>query len=650
MFPTIAEYNQTIQAKGGNAFKTLSNLTFIPSRTVPVKIYSYGSGSYAVVFKAKDYYNEFAIRCFISAEKENIDRYRSIDSYLKNLTASWITKIALLEDEINVGYQHYPVIKMDWIEGQLLNNFITQVIDNNSALTELQNEVVSVSKSLENLKIGHGDIQCGNVIVTKKADGKNIIKLIDYDGMYIPSFSNKMNLERGRTEFQHPNRSQIQYNEKIDRFSFWVILCAIEALKFDKSLWFEVMRGGFNTLDNLLFTGDDFKYFNNSKLVNRLYALNKPSLSFYLNKLNKFCNSLPDTVEPPTIFDSSEQPIENNIPITFPTNSFGKEVEIITSPIGAAVLTPTFQRIGTTPLKIDKEKYLGKTLVISYGTQFKQVPIEQSTTIIDLLFNEMVNPFTYPTQTQQVISSEQNHDNIPPLRTTQTPVQSESDNSGWIALGIIPVIVAAVFIIASINKKNESPSTPSVDNSNSYNTTASPPYADTAVPAVVDTDVSAPLPTVVDTSAIAAVIDTIATSPTNNEDNNTSIGYTDDNDITAEQAVRMFLGALANKDCDAAWNITYNPTWENKGKDWFCSYEAFGSVTKVLLGTIYTMSQSFTEAEIYVNYYTEDIINGNKCYKQKIVVKKISFDNNSTRWMIARMVNIEPPYDCQVNE
>src|SRR5258706_14187344 len=108
MFPTIAEYNQTIQTKGGNAFKTLSNLTFIPSRTVPVRIYSYGSGSYAVVFKAKDHYREFAIRCFISAEKENIDRYRKIDDYLKNLNASWITKIELLEDEINVGYQHYP--------------------------------------------------------------------------------------------------------------------------------------------------------------------------------------------------------------------------------------------------------------------------------------------------------------------------------------------------------------------------------------------------------------------------------------------------------------------------------------------------------------------------------------------------------------
>ncbi|WP_407524317.1 hypothetical protein PDL71_01185 [Lacibacter sp. MH-610] len=646
MFPTIAEYNQTIQAKGGNAFKTLSNLTFIPSRTVPVRIYSYGSGSYAVVFKAKEQYKEFAIRCFISAEKENIDRYRSIDSYLKNISASWITKTQLLEDEINIGYQHYPVIKMDWVEGQLLNNFITQVIDNNFALTELQNEVVSVSKSLEFLKVGHGDIQCGNIIVAKNVDGRNIIKLIDYDGMYIPSFSNKVNLERGRTEFQHPNRSQIQYNEKIDRFSFWVILCAIEALKFDKTLWFEVMKGGFNTLDNLLFIGDDFKYFNNSKLVNRLYALNQPSLTFYLNKLNKFCNSLPDSVEPPTIFDSSGQIIENIIPQPVPTEIFGSTIEIITSPIGAAVLTPTFQRIGITPLKIDKEKYIGKTLVISYGTQFKQVPIEQSTTIIDLHFNEKVNSFQNLNQSHQVNSLEQSYESVPPLQTVQTPVKSETDNSGWIIFGIIAVIFFAVIVVASVNKQNASSYTSSVDNSGSYNTTPSTSYIDTTA-AVVDTFA---YPAADTTAAIIAVDTTAAAILTTTEDNSTSFSYKDDYDMTSEQAVKVFLGALANKDCEAAWNITYNPTWEIKGKVWFCSYEAFGGVTKVLLGDIHTISQGYTEAEIYVNYYTEDIYNGNKCYKQKIVVKKTTFDNNKSRWMIARMVNIETPYDCQVNE
>ena len=92
--------------------------------------------------------------------------------------------------------------------------------------------------------------------------------------MYIPEFNNKINLERGRAEFQHPNREYIKFDEKIDRFSFWVILCALEALKFNKEFWKESTQGGYNSLDNLLFTSADFKNFSTSKLVNNLYSLN----------------------------------------------------------------------------------------------------------------------------------------------------------------------------------------------------------------------------------------------------------------------------------------------------------------------------------------------------------------------------------------
>lgn len=629
MFPTIAEYNQAIKSKGGNAFKTLSNLTFIPSRTVPVKIYSYGSGSYAVVFKAKDHFNEFAIRCFISAEQENIDRYRKIDSYLKNLNASWITKIELLEDEINVGYQHYPVIKMDWVEGQLLNNFITQIIDNNNALTELQKEVVSLSISLENLKIGHGDIQCGNIIVAKSGDGKNIIKLIDYDGMYIPSFSNKINLERGRTEFQHPNRSQIQYNEKIDRFSFWVILCAIEALKFDKSLWFEVMRGGFNTLDNLLFLGDDFKYFNNSKLVKRLYLLNISSLNFYLDKLNKFCNSSPEIVEFPSLFDYAnyEHPIESSQ--EFSTKNSNTEIQIITNPNGAAVLTSTFQRIGTTPLKIDKQKYLGKSLIITYGTQIKQLEILELTAVIDLTFSELKH--------QENVTS-----NLPiasPILTTPPNTPPESDNSGWIAFGvIIALIILAIAIIANINQKNVSAYNPN------YNSPQPTINTDTAVD-IIDSNVSVKIPAIEDTPIVRA--DTVSTEQVVSDEINYSQNLKDDYNLTPQEVLKIFFEALANKDCNLAWNKTYNTYWENKGQNWFCSSEAFGGIYKVIINSNYPIFQSSNEAVIQIDYYAEDIYYGNQCFEQKITLKKF-LSNYQTGWMITKMQNTKKPYSCEL--
>lgn len=461
MFPTIAEYNHAVLSKGGNAFKTLTNLTFIPSRTVPVKIYNHSSGSYAVVFKAKEENREFAIRCFISAETENIDRYRSINRYLKTLTASWITNIELLEDEINVGNKFYPVIKMDWVDGQTLNKFISQIIDNYSALVDLQREVVRVSKSLEKLNVGHGDIQCGNIIIAKNTSGENIIKLIDYDGMYIPAFSNKASLERGRTEFQHPKRSQIQYNEKIDRFSFWVILCAIEALKYDKTLWFEVMKGGFNTLDNLLFLGDDFNNFNNSKLINRLYALGKPSLNFYLNKLKIFCHSSVDLIEPPYIYETPENPIDT---VSYYTNTGGK-VDIITTPSGAAVLSSSFEKIGITPLSINKNLYLGKKIIVSYGTKFKQILIEQSTNIVDVYFKETDKSSntlnsTIPKYSEQIVTETVISPHTP--HTPNTPTTPKTDSFRWVNFGIIALIIFSITILLIAINRDSSYSNTSI--------------------------------------------------------------------------------------------------------------------------------------------------------------------------------------------
>jgi hypothetical protein len=622
MFPSIAKYNHTILTKGGNAFKTLSNLNFIVSRKVPVKIYSYGSGSYAVVFRAKDNYSEYAIRCFISADEENISRYRIINNYFKNLNASWITKIELLEDEINIDSKNYPVIKMDWVEGELLNNYVNHVLDNNSALSELQNEVISVSKSLESLKIGHGDIQCGNIIIAKNTAGKNIIKLIDYDGIYIPPFSNKINLENGRTEFQHPNRSQIQYNEKIDRFSFWVILTALEALKFDKTLWFEVMQGGFNTLDNLLFIGSDFKYFNNSKLVNRLYTLNKPSLNFYLDNLNKFCNSSPESIEFPRIYESALKEIKQSEEQSEAKNSdTTKVVQIITNPSGAIVLTSTFQRIGTTPLKIDLDFFNKKTLIVSYKTQIKQVEISENQKVIDITFldeKKTNGANQFPKQTIK----------YPPVNDTvsPTPIQSKQlgnkpKDSDWSFLIAVFLFLSVIGFLIIFKKENELPK-----------------------------------------SNFSADSITVDSMPSNNEEpppieelkvvdlgQETIEGDSkDDLGQTPQEVIQAFLDLLSFRKFELAWYNTLNPTWENKGKDWFCSNEGFGGISKLVMFSINLDSQSSTEAEASVNYYTEDINNGNLCYNQIIKVEKFTFDDNTTRWMITKIKNTKAPYSCEL--
>ena len=378
-FPSIGEYNQTIQNRGSWAFQTLIDLNFIPSRTFPIKIFSFGSGAYAVVFKASQAGKNYAIRCFLSTQQENISRYQSICNYLNNIDVSWKVNCNFLDNEIEVNGKFYPILTMEWIEGVLINQFVSDNLNNNTVLSELQKQLVETSNSLEHHQIGHGDIQSGNIII-QKTDSDFQVKLIDYDGMYIPSFENSKSLEAGRSEFQHPKRTEWDFSPTMDRFSFWVILTALEALKYDKSLWKEVMQGGFNTLDNFLFTIQDFTNPYQSKLFSRLQQLKQESVNFYLEKLKQFCNDDVSFVEKPLLYNPSEKPITKKEVDKYPGNIKQKKEQphpekilIKSNPSGIYVLNSAFKKLGTTPLYLDRSEYSYKTIILRYGSKLERV-------------------------------------------------------------------------------------------------------------------------------------------------------------------------------------------------------------------------------------------------------------------------------------
>lgn len=392
MFPTLSEYNKTIQVQGALAFSTLNNIFFIPARTAPFKIYSFGSGSFAVVFKALENNKEIAIRCFIGTDINYIERYRKIDNYLKEIKESWKSNIEFLDNEIQVGDKYYPVLKMDWVEGLLLEKYIDQNLYNNEILLKLQNQIVKTSRSLEKNKISHGDIQEGNIII-QETNGNPKLKLIDYDGMYIPDFQGEKQIERGRSEYQHPNRESFVFDEKIDRFSFWVILCALEALKFDKTLWKEIMQGGFNTLSNMLFSASDFSDPTKSKLFNRLEKLNQPSLNFYIEKL-KFAlfNSKIDKVQLFENIKSFEPSILNKIetPPDYKTQNQFVRLKITSTPSGASVRNNNFVSIGITPLTLNKYDFLNQEIKIIFGTKSKSIIVNELVNDINVDFDKII--------------------------------------------------------------------------------------------------------------------------------------------------------------------------------------------------------------------------------------------------------------------
>jgi hypothetical protein len=363
-YPSIGEYNQTIISKNGDCLQELNESVFVAVRISPIKVYAFGSGANAVVFKVNYHHNSYGIRCFLNNDADRVLRAKSISKHLESIRATWKIDYRFLDNEIVVKGKAYPLIQMSWSSGKDLNTWIGNNLNENNKLNQLQKKLVELSKSLEENNIGHGDIQSGNLLVEEIGTMIHL-KLIDYDGMYIPSLSHLNAIENGRAEFQHPSRKLIHFSPTIDRFSFIVIITAIELLKYDKSLWRSPLQNGFNSLDNLLFCAKDFKNPGTSELFRRARLLNSTSVNFYLNQLTSAINSEISSVKEPCLYHQGDEIIT----LVASEPAF-KEVSPglirIESNVPAIVLnglTP----LGQTPIQLDKNAFVGKQLNVSNG-------------------------------------------------------------------------------------------------------------------------------------------------------------------------------------------------------------------------------------------------------------------------------------------
>jgi len=399
-YPTIGEYNQAIQKSGGNIFDTLKPISLIPSRTSPIKVYLFGSGAYAAVFKGFRNGQNYALRCFLNAEGETFYRYQIICNHLAAISSSWKTSCEFLNNEVEVKGNRFPVLKMDWVDGVLINEFVTKNLNNNKVLAELQKKLIEISNDLESNQIGHGDLQGGNIIITGSFDNFQV-RLIDYDGMYVPGLKDQKSLEKGRSEFQHPKRTVNDFNPQMDRFSFWVMITALEALKFDKTLWKEVMQGGYNTLDNFLFTSKDFVIPEQSKLFNSLYQIGQDSLNFYIDKLKSFSlGGINDIAKPYLKKEFTHPPLlEKKISLN-EGGSLNNRLEtskdffqIKCSNCEAVILNNFFQQIGVTPLQLEKSLYSGKTIIATNGKESKRIALNSRADTIVIAFEDSVENF-----------------------------------------------------------------------------------------------------------------------------------------------------------------------------------------------------------------------------------------------------------------
>ena len=97
------------------------------------------------------------------------------------------------------------------------------------------------------------------------------IKLVDYDGMFVPGMAPGNGSETGHRHFQHPAGASSDFGPGMDRFSFIALDLSLRRSIEDKSLYPKFREGG----ETIIFKANDFADPQNSEIFRRLLAMPK---------------------------------------------------------------------------------------------------------------------------------------------------------------------------------------------------------------------------------------------------------------------------------------------------------------------------------------------------------------------------------------
>ena len=265
-YPLISEYVKAIQDAGDN-LEELAHLTpVLDDHGEPYR----SSGAFAVVFKMQDkrtgkYY---ALKCFTEEQQGRAEAYRQIADELDLLDSPYITSVKYMEKELFVDSQceedEFPVLLMDWVDGETMEAYIAANYRNQSAMSLLCYRFGKMAAWLRSQSFAHGDVKPDNIII--RPDGS--LTLVDYDGMFVPSMKGSQSPTIGTRDFSHPLRTVDDFDETIDDFSLASIALSLKAISM-KSTLLDI----YGASDRLLFSENDYRNPSNSKVISALQEL-----------------------------------------------------------------------------------------------------------------------------------------------------------------------------------------------------------------------------------------------------------------------------------------------------------------------------------------------------------------------------------------
>lgn len=265
-YPLISEYLAAIQDAHDNLDKLNHLVPVLDEHGEPYR----SSGAFAVVFKMKDEQTGkyYALKCFTEEQEGRAEAYRQIAEELEFVDSPYITSVKYLEKELfvdsNCEDDEFPVLLMDWIEGETMETFIAENYTDSYEMSMLCYRFCKMAAWLRSQSFAHGDIKPDNIIV--RPDGT--LTLVDYDGMFVPAMKGQKSPTIGTKDFSHPLRTIDDFDETIDDFSLASIALSLKAISLDSSL-----LQSYGASDRLLFSATDYLDLSKSKIFAALQGL-----------------------------------------------------------------------------------------------------------------------------------------------------------------------------------------------------------------------------------------------------------------------------------------------------------------------------------------------------------------------------------------
>lgn len=245
-------------------------------------------GGFAITYTVTSHGKKYAVRCFYKAANGLEARYAKIGRGLSGAGGPYFVGFEYQPSGILVNGNRYPIVRMDWVEGDTLGMFLETHYSDKTRLAKLRTDFHAIEKFLRQKTIAHGDLQNGNVIIGSG------IRLIDYDGIFVPELARGQGNEIGHKHFQHPKRRASDFGPDMDRFSFIAIDVSLRALAERFSLFKKYSNG-----ENILFTASDYVDPANSPVFAELRAI--PGLDKDAENLARICGAPVGSV--PTLED-----------------------------------------------------------------------------------------------------------------------------------------------------------------------------------------------------------------------------------------------------------------------------------------------------------------------------------------------------------